>query len=242
MSSTLFPRLSRLGLIAVLAMTVLAACGSSDDDAETTSTSTSVLDDGTIETYEVDDDGEIIGTIPASDSGAGSTSGGGNDADGATGSDDSATSSGGDDSSSAGDAPAESADTDTDDDADAAAPSPADEEAPADAAEEAATAAPVTVNLTGQRCNGANLIVDLTARAGNGYRKGIRSVVAERQNEYGAWLDYAGSWLGPETGAGDVWHATLTGNRQNIGKTLRLTVSSDDGQRVVREYPITAPC
>lgn len=84
--------------------------------------------------------------------------------------------------------------------------------------------------------------MSITANYDNSYRKGITSVTFERQNEYNAWLDYDGSWLGPETGQGNVWNGTLAGNQQNIGKTLRVTVAAAGGATQVYTTPITSPC
>jgi hypothetical protein len=106
----------------------------------------------------------------------------------------------------------------------------------------APAAATPSVALTGQKCNSGKLIVSLTANASSGYRKGISSVTVARQNEYGAFLTQNASWLGPETGAGNVWNGTLVGNSQNIGKTLRIIAKSDGGQTKTAEYQITAPC
>ena len=69
----------------------------------------------------------------------------------------------------------------------------------------------------------------MTANYDNSYRKGITSVTFERQNEYNAWLDYDGSWLGQYTGQGNVWNGTLGGNQQNIGKTILAHVPMSDG-------------
>lgn len=84
--------------------------------------------------------------------------------------------------------------------------------------------------------------MSITANYDNSYRKGITSVTFERQNEYNAWLDFDGSWLGQYTGQGNVWNGTLGGNQQNIGKTLRVTVVATGGATEVYTTPITSPC
>jgi hypothetical protein len=86
------------------------------------------------------------------------------------------------------------------------------------------------------------LIVTVTANYDNSYRKGITSITFERQNEYNAWLDFDGAWLGQYTGQGNVWNGSLTGNQQNIGKTLRVTVESVGSAPQVFTAPITSPC
>jgi len=102
------------------------------------------------------------------------------------------------------------------------------------------TSAP-TVSLISQNCNSGKLIAGITANASNAYRKGVKSVKMERQNNEGAYLSFTGQWLGPETGAGNVWHATLNYGT-NFGKTLRVTATSDSNQSTTKEYPITVPC
>jgi hypothetical protein len=103
-----------------------------------------------------------------------------------------------------------------------------------------ATSAPV-VNLINQRCSGGRLIAGVTANASNGYRKGVKSVKMERQNNENAYLSFNAQWLGPETGAGNQWNATLNYGT-NFGKTLRVTATSDSNQTTTKEYPITVPC
>lgn len=102
--------------------------------------------------------------------------------------------------------------------------------------------AAVTSAITSQRCTSGKLVVTITANYDNSFRKGITSVTFERQNEFNAWLDFDGSWLGPETGQGNVWNGTLAGNQQNIGKTLRVTVVAAAGPPAITTTPITAPC
>jgi hypothetical protein len=102
------------------------------------------------------------------------------------------------------------------------------------------TSAPA-VNLISQNCNSGKLIAGVTANASNAYRKGVKSVRMERQNDEDAYLPFNAQWLGPETGAGDVWNATLNyGN--NFGKTLRVIATSDSNQTTTKEYPITVNC
>ena len=105
----------------------------------------------------------------------------------------------------------------------------------------AAQTAPV-VNLLDQRCSGGKLIAGVTANASSSaYRKGVKSVKMERQNDEDAYLSFTGQWLGPETGNGDVWNATLNYGT-NFGKTLRVVATSDSNQSTTKEYPITVPC
>jgi len=97
--------------------------------------------------------------------------------------------------------------------------------------------------VVNQSCKSAKLTVLVTANYSNAYRKGIKSVVLERQNEYNAWIKASDStWLGPETGQGNQWTGQLPGNTQNIGKTLRVTVTSDTGATATISIPVTAPC
>lgn len=103
-------------------------------------------------------------------------------------------------------------------------------------------AATPKATVTNQKCQNGKLTISLTASIDNSYRKGIKSVLLERQNEYNAWLDYDASWLGPETGHGDVWQGQLVGNQQNIGKTLRVTVTSTSRSVLTFTTPITASC
>jgi hypothetical protein len=115
------------------------------------------------------------------------------------------------------------------------------DEAPPPAEEEEQTASAPTVNLISQNCNSGKLIAGVTANASNAYRKGVKSVKMERQNDEGAYLSFTAQWLGPETGAGNVWNGTLNyGN--NFGKTLRVTATSDSNQTTTTEYAITVPC
>ena len=66
-------------------------------------------------------------------------------------------------------------------------------------------------------------------------------MLLERQNEYNAWIDSDANWLGPETGQGNQWTGNLPGNTQNIGKTLRVTVSGTTGTTTITA-PVTASC
>lgn len=84
--------------------------------------------------------------------------------------------------------------------------------------------------------------MSVTANYDSSYRKGITSVTFARQNQYNAWLDYDGTWLGQYTGQGNVWNGTLVGNQQNIGKTLRVTVVATGGATEVYTTTITSPC
>lgn len=105
-----------------------------------------------------------------------------------------------------------------------------------------AATAPV-IALTSQRCSGGSLIVALTANANNSaYQKDVQKVAVARQNEYNVYLSYNATWLGSETGNGDVWNGTLVGNTQGIGKTLRVTATATNGKVTTVEYAITAPC
>lgn len=104
-----------------------------------------------------------------------------------------------------------------------------------------ATSAP-TVNLISQDClNQSQLRAVITANASSGYRKGVQSVTMSRKNDENADLTFNGAWYGPETGAGDQWHATLN-YQNNFGKTLRVVAKSDSGQTTTKEYPITVNC
>ena len=212
-----------------------------------------MLPDGSVEVYELNDQGEVVGTIPADqlDDASGASlpddgSSTGSDTGGDPTSDPGSAS--GPDGSSSGDAPAASDDPTAepgaaaDGQSAAPAPEPAPEPEPVPQPEPEPVVTAPTVAVSTQKCNGANLLVSLTASAGNGYRKGIKSVTVARQNEYDVFLTSNAGWLGPETGAGNVWNGTLGGNRQNIGKTLRVTATSDAGQSTTVEVPITAPC
>jgi hypothetical protein len=85
--------------------------------------------------------------------------------------------------------------------------------------------------------------VTITASNGSGYRKGIKSVVVERPNEYNAWIDTDAAWLGSETGQGDQWTVQPAGSRQQRFKdTLRITVVADDRSESVIQTNITANC
>jgi len=92
-----------------------------------------------------------------------------------------------------------------------------------------------------QRCASGKLTITLTANSDNSYRKGITSVLLERQNEFNAWIDSGATWLGPETGQGNQWTGGLPGNQQNIGKTLRVTVAGTTGSTTLT-LPVSAPC
>ena len=83
----------------------------------------------------------------------------------------------------------------------------------------------------------------LAASYSSGYRKGIRSIVVERPNEYNAWIDEDATWLGSETGSGDQWTVQPAGSRtQRFKDTLRITAKADDGTTTVTQVSITANC
>ena len=96
-------------------------------------------------------------------------------------------------------------------------------------------------SVINQRCASGKLTITLTANSDNSYRKGITSVLLERQNEFNAWIDSGATWLGPETGQGNQWTGGLPGNQQNIGKTLRVTVAGTTGSTTLT-LPVSAPC
>ncbi|MBM3672126.1 MAG: hypothetical protein FJW86_08100 [Actinobacteria bacterium] len=111
-----------------------------------------------------------------------------------------------------------------------------------DDGEEAPPEPAPTVALINQRCSGGKLIASITASASNAYRKGVQSVSMSRKNDENADISAnAVTWLGPETGAGDVWDGTLNyGN--NFGKVLRVVATSDSGQSTTKEFAISVPC
>jgi hypothetical protein len=264
-----------IAITALAAATLLVGCGTSgSDDAAPIATSTSILEDGSVATYELDEDGEVVGLIDPSTLEA--DGGGAADAAAGAGSDgSSATPSGGSGSGSGGDGSASTSGTGSSGagsggsasgpaseprggatgggstDGGSTSPAPAPDDAAAQAPEVApepdpapapAPASAPSISLSSQRCSSGKLIVGITANASGGYRKGIGSVSMARQNEYGAFLSAPATWLGLETGQGNVWNGTLVGNQQNIGKTLRVTATGDDGRTTTQEYAITVPC
>jgi hypothetical protein len=96
-----------------------------------------------------------------------------------------------------------------------------------------------TVIVLDQHCNSGKLIVVVGANADSGYRKGISSVVMERQNEYDAWLDFNATWMGPETGSGNQWTATIT---HLAGDTVRITATAANHSTKTITAAITASC
>jgi hypothetical protein len=83
----------------------------------------------------------------------------------------------------------------------------------------------------------------MTANYSSAYRKGIRSIVVERPNEYNAWIDEDATWLGPETGQGNQWTVQPPGSRtQRFKDTLRITATADGGSKKVIETAVTANC
>ena len=82
-------------------------------------------------------------------------------------------------------------------------------------------------------------IVVVGANADSSYRKGISSVVMERQNEYDAWLDFNATWMGPETGSGNQWTATIT---HLAGDTVRITATAASHSTKTITAAITASC
>jgi hypothetical protein len=103
----------------------------------------------------------------------------------------------------------------------------------------APTPAGPTVTILDQHCNSGKLIVVVGANADSSYRKGISSVVMERQNEYDAWLDFNATWMGPETGSGNQWTATIT---HLDGDTVRITATSASHSTKTITAAITASC
>jgi hypothetical protein len=104
-------------------------------------------------------------------------------------------------------------------------------------------AAMPTVSVLSQQCTSGKLTVTLTAAYDNSYRKGIGSVVLERQNEYDAWLDADATWLGPETGQGNQWTGNPPGHKnQRFQDDLRIIVTASGGAETVLIVPITANC
>jgi copper(I)-binding protein len=96
-----------------------------------------------------------------------------------------------------------------------------------------------TVMVLDQHCNSGKLIVVVGANADSSYRKGISSVVMERQNEYDAWLDFNATWMGPETGSGNQWTATIT---HLAGDTVRITATATSHSTKTITAAITASC
>jgi len=100
-----------------------------------------------------------------------------------------------------------------------------------------------TINVISQRCVSGRLTLTMTANYDSSYRKGIRSIVVERPNEYNALIDADASWLGPETGQGNQWTVQPAGSRQQRFKdTLHITVSADGGAKKIIDTAITANC
>jgi hypothetical protein len=96
-----------------------------------------------------------------------------------------------------------------------------------------------TVTILNQHCSSGKLIVVVGANADSSYRKGISSVVMERQNEYDVWLDFNATWMGPETGSGNQWTATII----NLdGETVRITATATSHSTKTITAAITAPC
>src|SRR5690606_12127865 len=102
--------------------------------------------------------------------------------------------------------------------------------------EDAPEVAVPTVSIYDQRCSSGKLIAVVKANYSNAYRKGIKKVVMERQNEYDAWLDYNANWMTADTGQGNQWTATI--NKLD-GETLRITATSDDNTTTVISVPVT---
>jgi hypothetical protein len=118
------------------------------------------------------------------------------------------------------------------------APTPALTPAPATATPTTAPTGP-TVTILNQHCSSGKLIVVVGANADSSYRKGISSVVMERQNEYDVWLDFNATWMGPETGSGNQWTATII----NLdGETVRITATATSHSTKTITAAITAPC
>jgi hypothetical protein len=109
----------------------------------------------------------------------------------------------------------------------------------------AATATPTpapagpTVTVLDQHCSSGKLIVVVGANVDSSYRKGISSVVMERQNEYDAWLDFNATWMGPETGSGNQWTATIT---HLDGDTVRITATATNHSTKTITAAVAAPC
>lgn len=99
------------------------------------------------------------------------------------------------------------------------------------------------MEVISQRCVSSRLTVMMTANYDSSYRKGIRSVVVERPNEYNAMVDAKATWLGDETGHGNQWTVQPAGSHQLLFKdTLRISVKADGGPTTVIQVNITANC
>ncbi len=119
----------------------------------------------------------------------------------------------------------------------------ADSDTGSDAAEDTASARGPAVEILEQRCRSGRLNVTVTASFDSGYREGIRSVLLERQNEYGVWLDADATWMGYETGDGDRWTGSPPGSKSQRAKDLlRITVKADSGEVTTLEETITVNC
>jgi hypothetical protein len=100
-----------------------------------------------------------------------------------------------------------------------------------------------TVAVLSQQCTSGKLKITLTANYDNSYRKGITSVVLERQNEYDAWLDADATWLTADTGQGNQWTGNPPGHKnQRFQDELRITAKASGGATTVLIVPITANC
>jgi hypothetical protein len=102
----------------------------------------------------------------------------------------------------------------------------------------AATVHP-TVTVLNQHCSSGKLIVVAGVNVDSSYRKGVSKVVMARQNEYDVWLDFNATWMGPETGSGNQWTATVT---HLAGNTVRITATAANHSTTTLTKTITASC
>jgi hypothetical protein len=116
---------------------------------------------------------------------------------------------------------------------------PSDDPAPLATATPTPAPAGPTVTVLDQHCSSGKLIVVVGANVDSSYRKGISSVVMERQNEYDAWLDFNATWMGPETGSGNQWTATIT---HLDGDTVRITATATNHSTKTITAAVAAPC
>ena len=103
------------------------------------------------------------------------------------------------------------------------------------------TAAPTTTEAPGEAplslrldsCSGgSSLTILVSASAGDGYRRNVRSVTVARDNEFGNFGSPTSmQWIGEDTAEHDEWKVVnVIGQRQDMGQRIRIVATSDGGQ------------
>lgn len=103
--------------------------------------------------------------------------------------------------------------------------------------EEVADVKGPAISQVSKRCSGANLLTQWRVQDDSG----VRSVVVSRDNEFGAAISSNAKWLGPETGDGNHWAATING-AQNLDDTIEVRAVDNLGNTSVTTTQAPAGC